>query len=115
MEIKQTQQGKILLFELNGRLDAKTSEAFEQQLLAAIAAGQQNLLLDFSKLDYISSAGLRVLLLAAKKLQEGGKIALCALKPALKTVFDIAGFSTIFPIFLSPEEAMNDFFKQASA
>ncbi len=107
MEITQTQQAHALVFALSGRLDAKTSEGFEQQLLAAIAAGNQNVLLDFSKLDYISSAGLRVLLLAARKLQESsGKIALCGLKPTLKTVFDIAGFSNIFSIFASQEEAI---------
>jgi len=112
MEITQTQQGNTLVFAPSGRLDAETSELFEHQLLAAIAAGPRQILLDFSKLDYISSAGLRVLLLAARKLQEGnGQMALCALKPALKTVFDIAGFSTIFSIFASPEEAMNAWFK----
>lgn len=107
MEIIQSQQDHALVFALNGRLDAKTSEAFEQQLIAAIASGSRKILLDFSSLDYISSAGLRVLLLAAKKLQEsGGKIALCALRPSLKTVFDIAGFSTIFPIHAAREEAL---------
>lgn len=112
MEITQTHHENVLVFALSGRLDAKTSETFEQQLLAAIAAGHNRISLDFSKLDYISSAGLRVLLLAAKKLQEGGgKMALCSLKPALKTVFDIAGFSTIFSLFASPQEAMNELLK----
>ena len=107
MEILQTRQGTTLVFSLSGRLDARTSETFEQQLLAAIAAGERSVLMNFSKLNYISSAGLRVLLLAAKKLQvSSGKIALCSLEPALKTVFDIAGFSTIFPIFVSQEEAI---------
>jgi anti-anti-sigma factor len=109
MEITQTAHGNILVFALSGRLDAKTSEAFEQQLLAAIAGGQRRIVLNFSTLDYISSAGLRVLLLAAKKLQEiNGKIVLCSLKPALRTVFDIAGFSSIFSIFASLEEAVAD-------
>ena len=112
MEINQSRQDQVLVFALSGRLDAKTSEAFEQQLLAAIAAGDRNVLLDFSSLDYISSAGLRVLLLAARKLQESnGKIVLCGLKPTLKTVFDIAGFSTIFSIFASRDEAYGNLSK----
>ena len=107
MEITQTHQDHALIFALSGRLDAKTAAVFEQQLLTAITAGNQRILLDFSSLDYISSAGLRVLLLGARKLQEGhGKLALSGLKPSLKTVFDIAGFSTIFSIFASREEAL---------
>ncbi len=106
MEISQTQSGGATVFALTGRLDSKTSPAFEQQLLAAIQSGAQKVLLDFSQLDYISSAGLRVLLLAMRALQEQrGKLALCALKPALKNVFDIAGFSQFFPIHASLDEA----------
>lgn len=112
MEISQTQIGSIAVFGLKGRLDSKTSEAFEQQLLAAIKTGPQKVLLDFSQLDYISSAGLRVLLLATRALQEKqGAMALCALKPALKNVFDIAGFSQFFPIHASLEEAASAFAK----
>ncbi|MCG3121425.1 MAG: putative anti-sigma factor antagonist BtrV [bacterium] len=105
MEITQTQHDDLLVVHLNGRLDAHTAKIFEDRLLLLIAQGRQKILVDFSKLDYISSAGLRVLLLAARKLSEaGGKIALCCLKPMIKTVFDIAGFSAIFPIFSTFEE-----------
>lgn len=110
MEITQTQIGSAAVFVLKGRLDSKTSQAFEQQLLAAIKDGAQKVLLDFSQLDYISSAGLRVLLLATRALQEKrGAMALCALKPALKNVFDIAGFSQFFPLYASVEEATAQF------
>lgn len=112
MEISQSRIGSAAVFALKGRLDSKTSEAFEQQLLAAIKTGPQKVLLDFSQLDYISSAGLRVLLLAMRALQEKqGKLALCALKPALKNVFDIAGFSQFFPLYASLEEATAQFAK----
>ena len=112
MEMLQTRHGNIVVFALTGRLDAKTSETFEQQLLSAIAGGERSILVNFSQLNYISSAGLRVLLLAAKKLQESnGKIALCSLEPALKTVFDIAGFSAIFTIFVSEAEALESLLK----
>ncbi len=112
MEITQTQHGDVLVMAIKGRLDAHTSKTFEDRLIPPIDQGTKQLVVDFSPLDYISSAGLRVLLLAARKLSDGGgKIALCGLKPSIKTVFDIAGFSALFPIFSSLPEALNDFKK----
>jgi anti-sigma B factor antagonist len=107
MEITQTQQGDILVLAITGRLDAHTSKTFEDRLIPPIEQGAQKVVVDFSPLDYISSAGLRVLLLAARKLGDaGGKLALCGLKPSIKTVFDIAGFSALFPIFPSLAAAL---------
>jgi anti-anti-sigma factor len=112
MEITQSQHGDLLVVSLDGRLDAHTAKIFEDRLLPLLEQGNKQILVDFAKLDYISSAGLRVLLLAARKLDDAsGKIALCSLKPAIKTVFDIAGFSSIFPIFATATEAINDFTK----
>jgi anti-sigma B factor antagonist len=112
MEITSTQEGGILVMAVTGRLDALTSKELETLLLAPIEQGARQVVIDFAEMDYISSAGLRVLLLAARKLSDaGGKIALCGLKPAIKTVFDIAGFSTIFPIYGSQPEARNQLTK----
>lgn len=108
MEITQTKQGEVLILALTGRLDAQTSKTLEDQLIPLIEGGEKRVLVDFAPLDYISSAGLRVLLLAARKLtQSNGRIALCALRPTIKTVFDIAGFSTVFPIFATRDEAID--------
>jgi len=112
MEIIQTKHGGLLILNLNGRLDAHTSKTFEDRLMPLIDEGNKKILVDFSQLDYISSAGLRVLLLAARKLSEAnGKIALCSLKAPIKTVFDIAGFSSVFAIFNTPEAAITDLMK----
>jgi stage II sporulation protein AA (anti-sigma F factor antagonist) len=63
-----------------GRLDSVTSTNFERDLLENIDSGATRLLLDFSKLDYISSAGLRSVLLAAKRIRaSGGRMSLCSL------------------------------------
>jgi len=112
MEITQTKHGDILVIGPKGKLDANTSKMFEDRLMPLIDQGHKKILADFAQLDYISSAGLRVLLMAARKLSEGGgKIALCSLKPSIKTVFDIAGFSAVFSIFAAQEDALTDFTK----
>jgi len=107
MEIVGEKRGAVDLLALRGKLDAGTANILEQKLMAAIAAGSTQFLLNCSALDYVSSAGLRVLLMAAKKLKGGnGRILLSSLQPHILEVFDIAGFSTIFPIHETDEAAL---------
>lgn len=107
MEIVQEQHGDVWVFLIKGKLDSLSSKALEDQMATTLAQGPKKILADFTQLDYISSAGLRVLLMTAKKLSgSNGSIALCALKPSIKTVFDIAGFSAVFQIFPTPSEAL---------
>lgn len=107
MQIAEEKRGTVHLFTLRGRLDAATAILLEQKLMAAIQKGSLQLLLNCAVLDYVSSAGLRVLLMAAKKLKPiHGGIALSSLQPHIREVFDIAGFSTIFPIHESDEAAL---------
>ncbi|HEY1736558.1 MAG TPA: STAS domain-containing protein [Methylovirgula sp.] len=90
-----------------GRLDSASGPAFEKDLLAQIEGGRHRMLLDFSDLQYISSAGLRIVLLAAKKMKSaGGKMALCALNPQIAEVFEISGFSNILDIHPSRDAAL---------
>lgn len=110
MEIVQKKNGDITVIQIIGKLDSNTSAEFEKQILALINSGENKFLIDGSKLDYISSAGLRVLLFSAKKLKaSGGKIILSSLKDHIREVFDIAGFSAIFPIFETAETAEQNF------
>jgi anti-anti-sigma factor len=107
MDIGVEKRGTVDRFSLRGKLDGVTANLLEQKLMAAIEAGGRQLLLNCAELDYVSSAGLRVLLMAAKKLRLGnGRIVLSSLKPHIREVFDIAGFSTIFPIHDSDEAAL---------
>ena len=107
MEIAQEKRGAVDLLTLRGKLDAGTANVLEAKLMAVIAAGGMHLILSCSALDYVSSAGLRVLLMAAKKLKAGnGRILLSSLQPHIREVFDIAGFSTIFPIHETDEAAL---------
>jgi len=95
---------------LEGRLDSSSSGILEKKLLSLMETGEKNFLIDFSDMDYISSAGLRVLLMAAKKTKPaGGKVVLSALSDNVKEVFDIAGFTSIFTIFATGEEAVQSF------
>lgn len=110
IQISERKQDGVLILGLEGRLDASTSGILEKRLLGTIDGGEIKVVLDFSSLDYISSAGLRVLLMAAKKSKgAGGKLVLACLKSHVKEVFDIAGFSSILPIFSASEEAVNSF------
>jgi anti-sigma B factor antagonist len=107
MEIIQEQRGMVALLILRGKLDAGTANTLENKLLVAIDGGNKQFCLNCSALDYVSSAGLRVLLMAAKKLKPGnGEIVLSCLKPHIQEVFDIAGFSSIFPIHETDEQAL---------
>lgn len=90
-----------------GRLDSVTTAMFERDLLKNIDSGATRLLLDFSKLDYISSAGLRSVLLAAKRIRaSGGRMSLCSLNHQIAEVFDISGFSSILDIQPSYDAAV---------
>jgi len=107
MEISIEKRGHVDLLSLKGKLDAGTAGALEQKLLAAIDAGGNHVLLNCSGVSYVSSAGLRVLLMAAKKLKSTkGQIALAGLQPHIREVFDIAGFSSIFPIHDTDESGL---------
>jgi anti-anti-sigma factor len=107
MDITAEKRGGVMLFGIKGRLDASTANKLEEKLLASVDGGERRLALDCSQLDYISSAGLRVLLLAVKRLSSSnGKIVFYALKDQIKEVFDIAGFSPLFPSFPTQEEAL---------
>lgn len=108
MEITEERRENILILRVIGRLDSSTSKMMEERLLPIIDSGEGRLVIELSQLDYISSAGLRVFLLAAKRMGNAkGRMILCSLKDAVKQVFDIAGFSSFLTLASSTEEAIN--------
>lgn len=110
MKVKASQQGQVSVVEVEGRVDSTTSADLEKKLLDLFETGNKFFVIDFARVDYISSAGLRVLIMAAKKSKAaGGKVVLSALRDTVQEVFDLAGFSSIFAIFGSPEEAVRSF------
>ncbi|MEJ2731393.1 MAG: STAS domain-containing protein [Deltaproteobacteria bacterium] len=110
MEIIEENQSGINIFKLNGRLDSNTSQGFEKKIFQAIDDGSKNMIIDFKDLEYISSAGLRVILKATKALnREEGKMMLCDMQDYVKEVFEIAGFDSFLPIVGTMNDALQAF------
>ncbi len=106
MELTAIHQGPALVIAPQGRLDSTTAPAFEKQLLEHLAS-QSHLILDFSGLDFISSAGLRVLLLAAKRIgRDDGRFLLCEVSPPVREVLEISGFLGMIEVVGSRDEAL---------
>ena len=99
MEFTQEQAGDVVIVKLSGRLDSSTAPPTEESFTRLLANGPLHLAIDLSSLEYISSAGLRVLLVVARKLQQAkGKVVLFGLVPNVREVFQISGFDRIFAI-----------------
>ncbi len=109
MEINVLQIKDYTSVIIKGRIDSMTAGDFENKIMEILGGGVTKLLLDCSDLTYISSSGLRVFLVAQKKmLATGGVLRICCLKPEIKDIFDISGFSIIFSIFSDVEKATSD-------
>jgi anti-sigma B factor antagonist len=101
---------EVKVVSLEGELDTNTSSNAETHLNELISEGATKILLNFEKLDFISSSGLRILLATAQNLKvSGGGIRICSLNETVKEVFDISGFSTLLSVFDNEEKAMDGF------
>jgi anti-anti-sigma factor len=108
MEIETRKQENATVVSVTGKMDAVSSPELEKELSQLMAEGEKDFVIDLGELDYISSAGLRVILATAKRLKEKeGKILLASLQDMVKEVFEISGFSAIIPIYESVESALN--------
>lgn len=107
MEIREDRRDDVLVVAPAGRIDSSSSGELERRLLEHVSGGEKRIVMDLLDVDYISSAGLRVLLLAANKLRpQGGQIVLCSLGQSVREVFELAGFTPIFSIEPSRELAL---------
>ncbi len=97
----------FVVVAVEGRMDAVSAPEFERYLNDLIAEGLLRIIVDFEALDYISSAGLRSVLITAKKIQaKNGGIMVVSLHGTVKEIFQISGFSTIIPIYESVDAAL---------
>ena len=97
MEINKTQNSNQLTVEIIGRLDTTTAPALESELQSSLD-GIEKLTLDFAKLEYVSSAGLRVLLATQKQMNKQGEMVITNVNEDINEVFEITGFSDILTI-----------------
>lgn len=110
MEVFNEKKDGITCLRAEGRLDAGAAPVFEKALLSAIKEDSSKIIVNLSELAYISSAGLRTLLVGAKEIKsKGGKMILACANEGVKKVFDISGFSSIFDLQDSIEAAAKRF------
>lgn len=107
MDLQTRTEGSAIVVTLSGRLDAVTAPEFEKSIRELIDSGNIYIVVDFAQLDYISSAGLRGLLLMAKLLNaKGGQSCLANVKGNVRSVFDMCGFCSVFKMENSVAEAL---------
>jgi len=110
MNIDTEERNGIQIVRLEGRIDAHTTTQVEEKLFGLVDGGASRMVINFEKLDFISSAGLRTLLSTAKRVREAkGDLKVCNLNPNVQEVFDITGFSTLFNVAGSEDEAVAAF------
>lgn len=107
MNITIDKAGETNIVAIQGRLDTTNYGELEHHLSSLTENGEKIILLDLAKLEYISSSGLRILLMFLKKLKASeGRFMLCGLSADIKEIFEISGFINIFEIFDNREEAL---------
>ena len=110
MQVSEERYGDALVLTPVGRIDNSTNDGLKSALDSRVSncrKGGDRLVLDFSKVDYISSVGLRVLMLAAKRVREqDGTIVVAALQPVVREIFEISRFNLVFQCFGTVREAL---------
>lgn len=110
MEITQRVEGDVTVVQPDGRIDTLAAEQLDQTLQAAVAGGSNKVVMDMSKVEYISSAGLRSLAaMLVKCRDEGGDMKLAALNERVTRVFKIIGFDLLMSVTDTPEAAIAEF------
>ena len=108
MQIQQTDRDGITIVAPAGRIDTTTSQAVEDALRRSVDGGARTIVVDLGSVDYISSAGLRVLLALARRMRDlQGRLVLCGMGGAVRQVFQLAGFLPLFRVEPSQDAALS--------
>ncbi len=108
MNIKKEKIGDFSILKIKGRVDTVHSTELEIEVKKLFDSGETNVILNCQEMNYISSSGLRVFLVAEKRsIAMNGKLYLCNMQPAIQEIFKISGFWNLFKIFDTQEEALN--------
>jgi anti-sigma B factor antagonist/stage II sporulation protein AA (anti-sigma F factor antagonist) len=107
MEASQRQLADSVILLPAGRIDLSNADGFKDVLLEAVAAAKAAVILDFSRVEYVSSAGLRSLMIASKTgTARGVKLGVAAMQPIVKEIFTISRFHLVLPCFETVREAL---------
>ena len=109
MDVTIEKKDNCVVINVIGRLDTTNFKTLEEQFLQLIAEGNLQLIVDCIKLDYVSSSGLRVFLVALKTLtKKQGKLFFCNLNEELTEIFEVSGFISIFNVVASKDAAFSE-------
>jgi len=107
MEASQKLLGSSVILRPDGRIDLSNADAFKDALLGAVAAAKAAVVLDFARVEYVSSAGLRSLMIASKAgAARGVTLGVAAMQPIVKEIFTISRFHLVLPCFETVREAL---------
>lgn len=110
MKVSLRRHGNILILSPDGRIDHAHADAFKAALdnhLGECKSGDTRIILDFADVSYMSSVGLRMLMLAARQVKaQGGRIVIAALQPLVDEVFKISRFNLVYQVFHSVDAAL---------
>lgn len=110
IELNEEKKGDVLIIHVKGRLDAISSPTAEKRVFDSINTGQTKLILDFSAVSYLSSAGMRMLLSTTKKLKSlSGKLVVSNITSNVMDVLKMSGFDHVLEIAATEEEALRRF------
>ena len=119
MDFSQAVYADVRVVSVKGRVDHATADQFKAQLwplLASCSADGEKFLLDLSGLEYISSAGLRVLMLAAREVKtRSGTLVVAELQPVVKEIFEISRFNVVFRVYPDLRAALAELSARAAA
>jgi anti-anti-sigma factor len=108
MELSEQTRDGYMIIGINGRLDTTNYQILEHRLMKYIDENQIRLIIDCTRMDYISSSGLRIFLMALKRVSQAkGRFVICSLQDMIKEVFAISGFNSIFEVYPTVDEALS--------
>lgn len=109
-QLQREKEGGVLLFSCKGRIDALTVHGMEKEIFEAIEEGERQLIFEFAQVEYLSSAGMRMLMSVAKKLRTSdGKLVVCCIPSPILDLLKVAGFDHILEIAETKEDSLRRF------
>ncbi len=107
MELNVVEDGDITIIELSGNIDIASAASFDEAVTSLIDRGRTKLMLDFSRVEFIASMGLRMLLKTGQRVEaEQGSLHICCINDVVSEVFTMVGLHTIIPVFETRELAL---------